>query len=308
MEPAVRTHQLTRTFGRLQAVQKLDLDVPSGAVYGFLGRNGAGKTTTIRMLLGLLTPSAGRIEIHGLDAVRERLRVACLIGSMVETPGHYDHLSGRRNLAITAGLLGLPRNAIDRALDIVDLAADGDRRVGDYSLGMRQRLGVARALIAQPRLLVLDEPTNGLDPRGVRDMRRLLRELPERDGVTVLISSHALADIDQIATHVGLMDEGRLILQSSMEDLRQRHRLDIEIETARPDQAAAVLREAGVIARREGQRLIVPSREGDLGVAEVNALLVRHGIPVHGLAAGTLRLESLFHEATGGHDDAAIAA
>ncbi|MFP7721884.1 ABC transporter ATP-binding protein [Lysobacter sp. A3-1-A15] len=307
MEPAVRTHQLSRSFGRLRAVQGVDLEVPAGAVYGFLGPNGAGKTTTIRMLLGLLPPSAGRIEICGLDLARERRRVASLIGSMVETPGHYDHLSGRQNLAITAGLLGLPAAAIDRALDIVELAPESNRRVREYSLGMRQRLGVARAVLSRPRLLVLDEPTNGLDPRGVRDMRRLLQELPGRDGVSVLVSSHALADIDEIATHVGLMHEGRLVLQSSMQALRQRYRLGIEVETTRPREAAAVLRDAGIVASAEGGRLVVPTTDNALAPEDINALLVGHGIPVHGLAAGALRLESLFHAVTGGQADALAA-
>ncbi|GHA86171.1 ABC transporter ATP-binding protein [Cognatilysobacter bugurensis] len=310
MEPAVHTRKLTRSFDRVHAVQDVDLDVPAGAVYGFLGRNGAGKTTTIRMLLGLLRPSAGHIEIHGLDALVERRRAACLIGSMVETPGQYGHLSGRRNLRLTADLLGLPRSAVDRALDIVDLTGDADRRVGDYSLGMRQRLGVARALLARPRLLVLDEPTNGLDPRGVRDMRRLLREMPAREGVTVFVSSHALGEIDQIATHVGLMHEGRLILQAPVEELRQQHRtaIEIEIETTQPQQAAALLREAGITARVDGARLVLPGCEHATSAADVNALLVRHGIPVHGLSSGTLRLESLFHDATGDHGDARVPA
>lgn len=308
MEPAISTRQLTCMFGHVQAVQDVELDVPAGAVYGFLGRNGAGKTTTIRMLLGLLRPSAGSIEIHGLDALRNRRRVACLIGAMVETPGHYDHLSGRGNLALTAGLLGLAREAVDRALDIVDLSGDGDRRVGDYSLGMRQRLGVARALLARPRLLVLDEPTNGLDPRGVRDMRQLLCDLPARDGVTVFVSSHALGEIDQIATHVGLMHEGRLVLQAPIEELRQRNRSAIEVDTAQPDEAAAILRQAGIVVRTDGMRLVVPCREGAPEAADLNALLVRHGIPVHGLAPGTLRLEALFHDATGDRDDVPAAA
>ena len=308
MEPAVRTRELTCTFGRVHAVQDVDLDVPAGAVYGFLGRNGAGKTTTIRMLLGLLRPSAGRIRIHGLDALPDRRRAACLIGSMVETPGHYDHLSGRDNLRLTAGLLGLARDAVDRALDIVDLTADAGRRVGDYSLGMRQRLGVARALLARPRLLVLDEPTNGLDPRGVRDMRQLLRELPEREGATVFVSSHALAEIDQIATHVGLMHEGRLVLQAPIEELRRRNRSAIEVDTTQPDDAAAILRQAGMVVRTDGMRLVVPCGEGAPEAADLNALLVRHGIPVHGLGPGTLRLEALFHDATGDRDDVSAAA
>lgn len=179
MSLAVETSALGRRFGAQEAVCEVDLAVPEGAVYGFLGQNGAGKTTTIRMLLGLLKPSEGRARLFGRDVRNERIEAARLVGALVETPCHYDHLTGRENLAITARLLRAGRGEIDRVLDIVELAGAADRRVGGYSLGMRQRLGVARALLGRPRLLILEEPTNGLDPQGIRDMRQLIAALAQ---------------------------------------------------------------------------------------------------------------------------------
>ncbi|MGY3265775.1 ABC transporter ATP-binding protein [Lysobacter sp. HA35] len=297
MTAAIHSRSLGCRFRGVDAVRDLDLDVPAGAVYGFLGPNGAGKTTSIRMILGLLRPTAGTVSVLGYDVHRERLQAARLTGSMVETPCHYDHLTGRENLAITARLLGAPRSAIDRVLGIVSLSGDAGRRVGAYSLGMRQRLGVARALLGSPRLLVLDEPTNGLDPHGVRDMRQLLRELPEREGMTVFVSSHALSEIDQIATHVGLMDRGALVLQGT-DDLRRRHGARIEIQTDRPDAACELLHDTGLDVRVDGGRVLVRGSAQAAELATLNALLVRHDIPVHGLSASTACLEDMFHELT----------
>ncbi|AXK71033.1 ABC transporter ATP-binding protein [Lysobacter sp. TY2-98] len=298
MTVAIRARGLGCRFGGVEAVRDLDLDVPTGAIYGFLGPNGAGKTTTIRMILGLLRPTAGAISLFGHDVQRERLQAARLTGAMVETPCHYDHLTGRENLAITARLLGVPRSAIDRVLGIVSLSGDAGRRVGAYSLGMRQRLGVARALLGSPRLLVLDEPTNGLDPHGVRDMRLVLRELPEREGVTVLVSSHALGEIDQIATHVGLMDRGALVLQGTVDDLRRRHGARIEIQTDQPEIARELLHRTGLDVRVDGDRVLVHGSAQASELAKLNALLVRHDIPVHGLGARAACLEEMFHELT----------
>ena len=298
MTAAIQSRCLGCRFGSIEAVRDLDLDVPTRAVYGFLGPNGAGKTTTIRMILGLLRPTAGTLAVLGHDVHRERRQAARLTGSVVETPCHYDHLTGRENLAITSRLLRAPRNAIDRVLDIVCLSGDAHRRVGTYSLGMRQRLGVARALLGSPRLLVLDEPTNGLDPHGVRDMRQLLRELPEREGVTVFVSSHALGEIDQIATHVGLMDRGMLVLQGTVEELRGRHGARIEIRTERPDAARALLHDTGLDVRIDGGHVLVRGSAQASDLAKLNALLVRHQIPVHGLSARTACLEEMFHELT----------
>jgi len=298
MTAAIRSRALGCRFGNVEAVRQLELDVPARAVYGFLGPNGAGKTTTIRMILGLLRPTAGTISLLGHDVQRERLQVARLTGSMVEAPCHYDHLTGRENLAITARLLRTPSRAIDRVLDVVSLSGDAGRRVGAYSLGMRQRLGVARALLGSPRLLVLDEPTNGLDPHGVRDMRQLLRELPERDGVTVFVSSHALGEIDQIATHVGLMHRGTLVLQGTVDELRRRHGARIEIHTDQAEAACALLHDTGLDVRVDGGHVLVHGSARAAELAALNALLVRHHIPVHGLSARTACLEEIFHALT----------
>ena len=298
MTAAIQSRGLGCRFGGIEAVRDLDLDVPVGAVYGFLGPNGAGKTTAIRMILGLLRPSTGTITVFGHDVQRERLRAARLTGSMVETPCHYDHLTGRENLAITARLMGVPGSDVDRVLGTVSLSGDAGRRVGAYSLGMRQRLGLARALLGRPRVLVLDEPTNGLDPHGVRDMRQLLRELPGREGVTVFVSSHALGEIDQIATHVGLMDRGTLVLQGTVDDLRRRHGARIEIQTDTPEAARALLHDTGLDVRLEGDRVLVHGSAQPSELAKLNALLVRHQIPVHGLSAGTACLEEMFHALT----------
>ncbi|HEV2124147.1 MAG TPA: ABC transporter ATP-binding protein, partial [Chloroflexota bacterium] len=233
MELAIETNGLARSFGHHAAVAGVDMAVPERSVFGFLGPNGAGKTTTIRLLLGLLKPSAGSATIFGLDAGRQRRKVAGHVGALVEVPSLYPHLTGRENLSITQRLRRAAPAEIDRVLDVVDLARDADRRVDGYSLGMRQRLGVARALVGKPRLLILDEPSNGLDPSGILDMRRLIASFPEREGVTVFLSSHVLAEVEQCATHVGIMHEGRLLLQSPMRTLKTSQPGSIRVQTDR---------------------------------------------------------------------------
>ncbi len=245
MKTAIETAGLGRRFGRQMGVDGVNLLVPERAVYGFLGQNGAGKTTTIRLLLGLLKPTAGTASIFGLDVQRSRCEAARLIGALVETPFHYDHLTGRENLAITRRLLAADKSEIDRVLETVDLTYAADRRVGGYSLGMRQRLGVARALIGKPRLLLLDEPTNGLDPHGILDMRKLIGSLPEREGVTMFVSSHILAEVEQTATHVGLMHQGRLLIQSSVVALRAGQTKTVRLKVDRPPETIALLRTMG---------------------------------------------------------------
>ena len=200
-QPLLDVDQLTKRFGGVVALDAVSLNVPERAVYGFLGRNGAGKTTTLKMVLGLIAPSAGSVRVCGIDVVRDRLAAARRIGALLEAHGFYVHLTGRQNLALTATLLGAPPTEIDRVLEVVELRGQAERRVSDYSLGMRQRLGLARAMLNAPPVLILDEPTNGLDPDGIADMRRFLRSLPERTGATVLLSSHLLGEIEQTATH-----------------------------------------------------------------------------------------------------------
>ncbi|RYG07832.1 MAG: ATP-binding cassette domain-containing protein, partial [Caulobacteraceae bacterium] len=213
MTLAIHTDSLTRRFGRRTAVQGIDLAVPAQAVYGFLGRNGAGKTTTLKMLLGLLRPSDGSARVCGIDVVRDRIGAARRVGALLEAHGFYRNLTGRENLELTRALLDVPSTEVDRVLTLMELRDDAGRAVADYSLGMRQRLGLARAMMGAPPVLILDEPTNGLDPEGIADMRRFLRALPDATGATVLLSSHLLGEIEQTATHIGILAQGRLVLQ-----------------------------------------------------------------------------------------------
>jgi ABC-2 type transport system ATP-binding protein len=215
--PAIATRDLTRRFGDHVAVDHINLAVPPRTVYGFLGPNGAGKSTTIRMLLGLLRPDAGHVHLLGRPLAAHREALLREVGALVEAPSVYAHLTGRENLTVTATLRGgVPDAGIDRALDVVNLRDAADQRVGAYSLGMKQRLGLALALLGEPQLLILDEPTNGLDPAGIQEMRALIREVPERAGVTVFISSHLLSEIELMASHVGIIHEGRLVFQGAV--------------------------------------------------------------------------------------------
>ena len=213
MTMAIQTQNLTRRFGHRIAVDQVSMAVPKRAVYGFLGRNGAGKTTTLKMLLGLIRPSAGSAMIDGIDVARDRIGAARRVGALLEAHGFYVNLTGGENLDLTRTLLGVASTEVDRVLEVVEMRADASRRVSDYSLGMRQRLALARAMLGAPPVLVLDEPTNGLDPDGIADMRRFLKALPERTGATVLLSSHLLGEIEQTATHIGIVNEGRLVLE-----------------------------------------------------------------------------------------------
>ena len=198
MLPAIETQGLSRRFGQHVAVDAISMTVPERSIYGFLGRNGAGKTTTIKLLLGLLQPDAGQARIAGIDLTSDRLGAARKVGALLEAQGFYPHLSGQQNLDLTRRLLGLPKSEIERVLEVAEMTVHGRRRVADYSLGMRQRLGLARAMLGAPPVLILDEPTNGLDPEGIADMRGFLRDLPARSGATVLLSSHLLGEIDHL--------------------------------------------------------------------------------------------------------------
>ncbi len=211
----IETRALSRRFGAQVAVDDLNLLVPSAGVYGFLGPNGAGKTTAIRMLLGLIRPDAGEVRLFGQPLNSKHRVLMSRVGALVEAPSLYAHLTGRENLEVTRRLLGSPRHLIDVALETIKLTRDANRRVREYSLGMRQRLGLALALLNKPELLILDEPTNGLDPAGIHEMRDLIRRLPEEFGVTVFLSSHLLSEVEQIAGHIGIIHESKLLFQGS---------------------------------------------------------------------------------------------
>jgi ABC-2 type transport system ATP-binding protein len=298
MTAIIETRALGKRFPNHVAVDAIDLRVERGATYGFLGPNGAGKTTTLRMLLGLTRPSQGEIRIFGQDLARERDRVLARIGSLIEMPSLYPHLSGYDNLRATQILLDLPRARIDAVLDIVDLRADAHRVTREYSLGMKQRLGLAHALLAEPELLILDEPTNGLDPAGIVAMRELIRELPKRMPLTVVLSSHMLGEVEQIASHVGVILDGRLLFQGGVGDLQQRFAPELRIDCDDRARARGLLEALGlqVHSDDDGLRVAVDPAHP---AAALNRQLVAAGIEVHALHPLRADLTRMFFELTG---------
>jgi ABC-2 type transport system ATP-binding protein len=297
------TRGLTKRFGRVLAVDQIELSVLEGERYGFLGPNGSGKTTTVRMLLGLVYATSGEIELLGRPVPAQVTAVLPEIGALVEGPAAYPHLSARTNLEIVdaAGPRGtrmsrrVRRDRIDDVLDQVGLGGVGRRPVRGYSLGMRQRLGLATALLGRPRLLVLDEPTNGLDPQGIQEVRELLLQL-NRDGTTIFLSSHLLAEVEQLCTRVGVMDRGRLVAQVTMDDVRSPTGRAL-VRVGDPGAALALL--DGRVADRSGDRLIVSG----LPIEELTRRLVGAGIAVLEAVPERNSLESLVLGLTGPGSD-----
>lgn len=298
-DSALLVRGLARRYGSRAAVDNLDLDVRPGDLYGFLGPNGAGKTTAIRCILGLIRKDAGTIEIFGNgDPVRQRAGV----GAMVETPRFHEWLSGRANLEIALAYSGRGSRAeIDRALDRVGLAARAGEAVRGYSLGMKQRLGIARALVGDPKLLVLDEPTNGLDPRGMREVRDLLVELAKRDGLTVFVSSHLLSEVEAMCNRVGIIDKGVLRAEGHIDELLAIASGRRQVEVGVDDRAAALRVLAGI----PGAQLVGDGNEGRLLVSlegldafALNRELVKGGVGVGELVPRTASLEELFLSVT----------
>ena len=299
--PAIRTRALTKRYGELRAVDAIDLEVDEGDVYGFLGANGSGKTTTVRMLLGLVLPTAGTVEVLGASIPKHGRSVLPRVGALVEAPAAYGHLGARANLAIMdAAGPGGPRRTrkarIDEALSQVGLSGVGRRPVKAYSLGMRQRLGIAAALLRRPDLLILDEPTNGLDPRGIQEIRALLLDLNASAGTTIFLSSHLLAEVEQLCRRVGVVDRGRLVLQDTLAALRAPTG-SVVVRTPDPEWAVGVL--DGELRSRSGDRLVVRSADP----AELNARLVAHGIRITELAEERRTLEDVVLAATSGSSD-----
>lgn len=226
----VQTTDLQHRFARHEVLRGIDMRVPAGSIYGFLGPNGSGKTTTLRLLLGLLRKQHGDISIFGRPIDRDRIAILRDVGSMIESPSIYDHLTAFENLRTLQLIYGCPESRIHEVLELVGLAHTGTKRAKQFSLGMRQRLGIAAALLHRPSLLILDEPTNGLDPRGIIDMRKLLIELNRSHGCTIIVSSHLLSEIQRVATHVGIVGDGKLLFEGPTDELRKRHG-DDDLET-----------------------------------------------------------------------------
>lgn len=295
----IETHDLCKQYGNALRVAHLDLNVPEGSVYGFLGPNGAGKSTTLKMILGLVQPTAGSIRVLGKQMNRaNRLAVLRQVGSLIESPSYYGHLTGEENLRIVQTLRGVPEKSIREVLQIVRLDGQRGKKVAHYSLGMKQRLGLAAALLGYPRLLILDEPTNGLDPAGIQEMRELIRSLPGRFGMTVVVSSHLLSEIDQMADHVAIIREGELVFQDSLEVLHGHSRHHLALRTSNNAVARSLLAGQSVTCREEEGYLILPILP-DETAAQLTRFLAENRLGVVLLEKRQKSLEDIFLELTG---------
>ncbi len=290
----IETKSVSRRFGDKLAVDRLDLLVPAGSVYGFLGPNGAGKTTTIRMLLGLIRPSGGQVFVFARPVHGNKMEILSKIGALVEAPSLYPHLTGRENLEVTRRLVGAAPRAIAQALTVVKLNEDANRLVRTYSQGMRQRLALGLALLNDPALLILDEPTNGLDPAGIYDMRELIRRLPVEFGVTVFLSSHLLNEVEQIASHIGIINQGRLLFQGRIEDLQAQRKPRVNLAVEHPDDVQAFLVADGWQTRSNGNGHLYVEITDEAEAARINNLLVKAGWQVQQITVERPSLEETF--------------
>ncbi len=306
----IETKNLTKTYTQghtcANVVKDVNLAVPEGCIYGFLGPNGAGKSTTMKMLLGLVKPTHGDISILGTSlsspgkAAAEKHRLAILrqTGSLIESPSYYGHLTGRENLEIICTLKNIPKKEINEVLSIVRMENQQDKKAGRYSLGMKQRLGLAGALLGHPKLLLLDEPTNGLDPAGISEMRELVRSLPEAYHMTVMVSSHLLSEIDQMADYAGIINKGKLIYQDSLLHLHEYSRRQLRLRTSNNNRALAVLNENQIDCRLEEDFLMFPETSDDK-TAFLISELVKQGIGILRIEEYQKSLEDIFLKLTG---------
>ena len=305
--PPVEVRGLVKRYGELVAVDDVDLTVEAGDIYGYLGPNGAGKTTSLRMMLGLIRPTAGTVRLFGRDPARS-VKALDGVAGFVEAPQFYPYLSGRENLRLLAAFDGQGAGArIEQALDTVELAGRARDRVGGYSHGMRQRLGIAAALLRAPKLLLLDEPATGLDPAGMRDMRILIRRLAG-EGMTVLLSSHLLAEVEELCNRVAIVRSGRIAYEGAIADLKRTAATSYRLSTTDDEQAlAVVLAQPGIAdVRRQGGELRFTAPER--AVTELSAALVEAGALIRVLAPENVTLEDLFFSLTEGADNGRVPA
>lgn len=294
MQTVIETKALCKQYGPHTAVDHVELHVPQGCVYGFIGPNGAGKSTTMKMLLGLIHPTAGRVRLLGQELTeKSRLPLLRQTGSLIESPAGYLHLTAQENLEIVADLKGVPHKDIGRVLDIVHLTQDRNRRVGQYSLGMKQRFGIAMALLGSPKLLILDEPTNGLDPAGIQEMRALIRNMPAATGATVLISSHLLGEMEQMVEQVGIIDHGHILFEGPLTELQRHSRGNVTLRLLDPAKAAPILRANGLTAHSDSCVVTLPPLQDAL-LADLVQKLAACGAGVVELTPHTKTLEEIF--------------
>lgn len=296
--PIVETHNLSKSYGGTNRVHQVNLAVETGQIFGFLGPNGAGKTTTLKMLLGLIKPTEGTVKVFGKDLNKHRPSILNQTGSLIESPSYYGHLTGLENMKVMQRLRNVPHKNIDEALKIVRLENQKHKQADQYSLGMKQRLGIAMALLAFPSLLILDEPTNGLDPAGIGEIRELIKSLPGQYGITVLLSSHLLSEIEQIATSVGIISDGKLLFQGTMQSLQANNKTTIRFQTTDTTRAEKILLTQGYMPSVHGKQLVFNYLR-DEEVSRMNKVLVEHDIPVIRIEEHKKSLEDIFLDLTG---------
>ena len=293
----VATDNLSKEYDGVYRVQELDIRIKEGDIYGFLGPNGAGKSTTMKMLLGLVKPTSGTIEIMGKPFNEKNRRdILSSVGSLIESPSYYGHLTGRENMEIIRRLHDLPKKNIEEAVHIVRMENQMEKKVKNYSLGMKQRLGIAMALARFPKLLILDEPTNGLDPAGIEEMRELIKMLPKQYGMTVMISSHILSEIDQMATVVGIINQGCLIFQEKMSVLDMQREPQIILRTSDNNHAFQLLKKANPQRTTDGLQIGALTDEQTGAVVQC---LCSNGISVYRVEEHRESLEDIFLNLTG---------
>lgn len=297
-QPVIQTTGLTKVYRGRAAVDSLSLQIGEGEIYGFLGPNGAGKTTTIRMLLGLIKPTSGSIRILGEDMRSNKLQVLRQVGSLVEYPSYYGHLSAVDNLEAIRRILNVPGSRIAEVLNIVSLTKESRRPVRGFSLGMKQRLGIAAALLGSPRLLILDEPTNGLDPEGILEIRELIKDMPRQHGMTVLVSSHLLSEVEQMAGTVGIIREGKMVFQDTIHNLRLQSAQGLRLSVSDPEKALGLVKiVGGVCTLREGMLYCpdIPDRD----IAYLVRALVEQGHDIYRIEEQRKSLEDIFMRIVG---------
>jgi ABC-type multidrug transport system ATPase subunit len=291
----LETSDVYHRFANQDVLSGVSMQVPAGSIYGFLGPNGAGKTTTLRLILGLLKVQRGEVSVFGERFDRDRIAILRNVGSMIESPSLYDHLSAAENLQLLQIVHRCPAGRIREVLELVGLGNTGKKRAKQFSLGMRQRLGIAAALLHRPSLIILDEPTNGLDPTGIIEIRNLLIELNRSHGCTILVSSHLLSEIERVATHVGILGKGKLLFQGTIEELRRCRQevLSVRVSTSDNAQAIRTITEEGIEARLVEEEIVLPALTGER-IAALNRRLTARDLDVYEIRTVRNDLETIF--------------
>ncbi|RZJ78460.1 MAG: ATP-binding cassette domain-containing protein [Flavobacterium sp.] len=295
---AIETVGLNYNFGAQAVVKNLSLQVPKGSIYGFLGPNGAGKTTTIKILLNLLQSPSDQVFIFGKEINSNRIASLKRMGSLVEQPAIYGHLTGKENLINRCILLGIKKSKCAEMLSLVGLTDAAHKKAAKYSLGMKQRLGIALALISDPELLLLDEPTNGLDPNGIIEIRNLMIDLTAKHGKTILVSSHLLAEIERTATHVGIINKGELLFQGTIGALQDLSKPAVKVETDNQEKAISILKNSGIDTTHTDELTFSIAYTDKIAMGKINTLLINNGVSVYSISKERKDLENLFLDIT----------